>query len=58
MKLKNFQSKHAIIKSWNNTIVSRAIIVFPKNITELKKLVQNLKKNEKELFNTYRTVFI
>ena len=47
MKLKNFQSKHAIIKSWNNTIVSRAIIVFPKNITELKKLVQNLKKMKK-----------
>ena len=33
MELKNFESKQAIIRSWNNTILSKAIIIFPKNIT-------------------------
>ena len=47
MELKNFESKQAIIRSWNNTILSKAIIIFPKNIVELKKLIQNLKKMKK-----------
>ena len=47
MKLENFESKKKIIRSWNNTIITKAIIIFPKNITELKKLIKELKKKIK-----------
>ena len=47
MKLENFESKKKIIRSWNNTIITKAIIIFPKNITELKKLIKELKKKNK-----------
>ena len=47
MKLKNFNFKREIIKSWNNTIASKAIVIYPKNIKQLKDLFNILKKNKK-----------
>ena len=47
MELKNFNFKREIIKSWNNTIASKAIVIYPKNIKQLKDLFNILKKNKK-----------
>ena len=35
------------IKSWNNTLSSKAIIIYPKDIKELTKLIKFLKDNKK-----------
>lgn len=46
MQLKNFSSSKQLINSWNNTISKQAIIIYPKNILELKKLLIILKKKK------------
>ena len=47
MKLKNFDFKEETIKSWNNTISSKAIVVYPKSVEQLSDLFKVLKKNKK-----------
>jgi len=47
MNLENFYSKKETIKSWNNTIASKAVIIYPKNIDQLQKLIKTLKKKNK-----------
>lgn len=47
MQLINFDFRKKKIKSWNNTLSSKAIIVYPKDIKELTKLIKFLKDNKK-----------
>jgi len=47
MNLQDFYSKSEIVKSWNNTIKSKAIVLYPKNISQLKRLIIILKKKNK-----------
>ena len=47
MKLEDFDLRREIIKSWNNTITKKALIIYPKNTSELRKLVKLIKKEKK-----------
>ena len=47
MQLINFDFRKKKIKSWNNTLSSKAIIIYPKDIKELTKLIKFLKDNKK-----------
>ena len=46
MKLE-IPNKKESIKSWNNTIKKKAIVFYPKDILQLKKLINFCKKNKK-----------
>ena len=48
MRLDNFRFEKKLIRSWNNTIKSTAIVFHPKNTSELRKLIKYLKKNNKK----------
>ena len=48
MKLDNFRFKKRTIESWNNTIKNSAIVVYPRNTIELRKLIKFLKENNKK----------
>tara|TARA_B100000963_G_scaffold309462_1_gene285424 strand:- start:1427 stop:2758 length:1332 start_codon:yes stop_codon:yes gene_type:complete len=48
MKLDNFRFKKRTIESWNNTIKNSAIVVYPRNTMELRKLIKFLKENNKK----------
>jgi UDP-N-acetylenolpyruvoylglucosamine reductase len=53
MHLKGFILREEKISSWNNTYLSKANIIYPKGINELKKLISLLKKkNKKYLIRT------
>ena len=47
MQLINFDFRKKKIKSWNNTLSSKAIIIYPKDIKELTKISKFLKDNKK-----------
>ena len=36
-----------IVKSWNNTLSNKAVIIYPKSIDQLTKLIKLLDKNKK-----------
>ena len=44
----NFNSKFTSINSWNNTYKNSAHIIYPKNLNNLKKLLQKIKKDKKK----------
>lgn len=48
MNLGNFIFNKKKIKSWNNTFKNTAVVIYPKNISELKKLIKFLKKSKKK----------
>ena len=47
MKLEDFDLRKEIIKSWNNTITKKALVIYPKNISELIKLIKLIKIEKK-----------
>ena len=49
MYLKGFIVRKKKICSWNNTYFSKANVVYPKGINELKKLIKLLKKKIKNI---------
>ena len=48
MNLQNFEFKKEIVKSWNNTLSNKAVIIYPKSIDQLTKLIKLLDKNKKK----------
>ncbi len=46
MNLRNFKFEKKVIYSWNNNIKSKALVIYPKNIDQLKIILKNLKKNK------------
>ena len=48
MNLQNFEFKKEIVKSWNNTLSNKAVIIYPKSIDKLTKLIKLLDKNKKK----------
>ena len=47
MHLKGFILRKKKISSWNNTYFSKANVIYPKGINELKRLIKLLKKKIK-----------
>ena len=48
MNLQNFEFKKEIVKSWNNTLSNKAVIIYPKSIDQLIKILKILDKNKKK----------
>ena len=46
MHLKGFILRKKKISSWNNTYFSKANVIYPKGINELKRLIKLLKKKK------------
>ena len=52
MDFNTIKFEKKLIESWNNTLSSKAYILYPKNILELKKLISIIKKDKKYLIRT------
>ena len=48
MDFNTIKFEKKLIESWNNTLSSKAYILYPKNILELKKLISIIKKDKKK----------